>query len=125
MAWQPRRLGVVTMSSGYGPAAHAEKARTLPWRVRATSMVRSTRRSARRRMRSQYMRGVVQTSKMIQSDLYGAEYPKECTQKDAQSVYARCCADQQDDSERPLWCGVPEGVHAEGCAVSICEVLCR
>ena len=34
-----------------------------------------------------------------QSDLYGAEYPKECTQKDAQSVYARCCADQQDDSE--------------------------
>merc|ERR1712072_618039 len=34
-----------------------------------------------------------------QSDLYGAEYPKECTAKDASNVYVRCCADAHDDSE--------------------------
>ena len=34
-----------------------------------------------------------------QRDLYGEEYPEECTQKDSALVYVRCCGDQQDDSE--------------------------
>merc|ERR1712072_428026 len=32
-------------------------------------------------------------------DLYGAEYPKECTAKDDPSVYVRCCADSHSSTE--------------------------